>query len=147
MGSSQEYIKNVRCYKEIINDCNIKATEKIRIIINDLIDIENEHNRFLHQNHKQIDKNNVAIGNIYERDGAVGCVAGIDGWYVYCFYDRNEDCFIGPFDLYGVIKALACRLCVGNGIDFIKFTEEEEYIYLNKSIHYDDFCKKRSKSN
>lgn len=146
MGISPKYTKNVRCYKEILNDSNKKAIEKIQIIINDLIDIENEHNRLSHQDHKRIDKNNVVIGNIYERDGVVGCVEGIDGWYLYTFWDHTEEAFTGPFDLHAIIKALSCHLGIRIKVSFLRFTDEEERIYLNNFINYDNFWRERRKT-
>lgn len=137
-----EMIKNIILYKKVLSDVNKNDIEKIGYIVNVLIDRKNNHYLNLNQKHKVLDKSFVAIGEIIERDGVVGCVEGNDGWYMYCFFDRTENFFIGPFDVHGVIKALVCHMDLGNGEDFFCFTHEEEKIFINTHIRYDDFCKK-----
>lgn len=111
--------------------------EKIKNIIYKLIDVYNKNNE------KIVNINNVYIGKIFEQDGVVGCIRGVDGWYLYGFYDHIEDYFVGPFNDNGIIKALVTHLGMDAIAKQLKFTKEEENIYLHNIISYDEFLNQK----
>lgn len=73
----------------------------------------------------------------------LGVYKGVDGWYLYGFYDHIEDYFVGPFNENGIINVLVTHLGMDVIAKQLKFTKEEENIYLHNIISYDEFLNQK----